>query len=485
MIIYQRQGNSVELQRAERRIRVYRIMEKEKIKPGSGSVKEVFMRNNRLIGSVKKDYGRLLSMLILAAVILTAFSITCYAVTIPEGVASGNYLKEAMKAYNVPAERVVTARTPDTIKTSLQTAGRSASSDKMYIVYAPAGTYRMPVRLTVPANVIFVAESNSVFYPTTSDKFSQFFLVEGSLFGGRYECQNMAYYGLRLQNVRFTGNNGHISYATVRKSIKAGIVASGASCKRGYFEYNTAAECGNSGISILAGAWLHLAKGNTCSHNNPSGINLNHSNVNYMSFNTIIGNTGHGISTETDGSGQGYCHIHKITKNVIKQNGVSGVYLDENCYVDQSFFGNTISENTLHGLGIDAGSYVVALSKNTFSKNKGSNLRVTGKGSYVKTKGGNLFTGAVSNNITVVNQAKMYMTGSKNIIENSSANGIYIDNSSLFKTTGTTTTIRNNAAWGIRVKGNSRLILKKATKFSGNGSGSIEKLEGGTVKYLK
>ncbi len=420
----------------------------------------------------KKLFARLLTAL-LAIVLIFSIPGTATAATTENLSAAGT-------KYGVSSNCIITAKTPDAIKNALQKAGGKATASRPYIVYAPSGSYAMKVKLTVPDNVIFVAETDSVF--TASSSITQFFTVRGSLYGGTYDGKSQAYYCLRLENQSFSGKNGYISNTVVRNSKRAGIVAVGSKCKNGFIQNNNVSGCGNSGISAVEGAWLNTVSGNTCSNNTLAGINLGHSNIDVISNNTLTGNTGHGISTDSDGKGQGYCHIHKIMGNTIRNNKVNGVYIDGKCYVDVVFSRNKISGNLNNGLVIDEYAYVKAIAKNTFSGQGASNLRVTGKNANAYLGNKNTLASAGSNNITVDKKGRVTISGTGNVIKDSLGNGVSVNGASTFRATGKNTKIQSNKSFGIRVDGKSTIKLKNVT-FSNNGSWAVKVYRGSKATY--
>ncbi len=391
-------------------------------------------------------------------------------------------LSAARSKYGVSAANTITAKTPAAIKAALQTAGSKATASKPYIVYAPSGNYSMSSKLTVPSNVIFVAEDDSVFTPKTASGFRQFFMVRGSLYGGSYDGKNMAYYCLRLENQSFSGKNGCISNTTVKNSKRAGIVAVGSKCRNGKVQNNTVTKCGNSGISAVEGAWINIVSGNTCKYNTLAGINLGHSNINVISNNILIGNTGHGISTDSDGSGQGYCHIHQICGNTIKSNGYNGVYMDSNCYVDTKFYNNKIYNNENNGLGIDDHAYVKGIIKNTFSGQASSGIRTYGAKSFAYMGSTNVITGSGTNNITIDQGGRVNLLGSGNVIKNSGGNGVSVKGGGIFYAPGKDNKIQNNEGFGIRVDGKSTINIRNIT-FSGNGGYAVKVFKGSRATY--
>lgn len=413
---------------------------------------------------------------ILAILILVTMSVH----PIRSYAASTVNLKNASAMFGVKAGNVIKAKDQGEIEYALKTAGDKASAKRMYIVYAPSGTYKMTKPLTIPANVVFVAEPDSKFSPVTADGFNRFFMVKGSLYGGSYDGKKMAYYCLRLENTTFYGMNGYITHTAVKNSKRAGIIAVGSKNRNGYILNNTVSGCGNSGISAIEGAWLSSISGNICKGNFLAGINLGHANADIINDNTLTGNTGHGISTNTDESGQGYCHIHKIMNNTIRKNGFNGVYMDENCYVDQTFSGNTITSNKTNGVGIDPGGYIKGISGNTISGNSGSGIRVYGNNSIAYIKGENTISGNGTNNITILDNALARITGSGNLIRKSKGNGVSLKKSAAFIVSRGSNKIYSNKGFGIRAEDKCSVIIKNVT-FSKNGGESVRSLSGCTV----
>ena len=391
-------------------------------------------------------------------------------------------LSAARSKYGVTAARTITAKTPAAIQTALQTAGAKATASSPYIVYAPSGNYTMSSKLTVPSNVIFVAEDDAFFTPKTASGFTQFFMVKGSLYGGSYDGKGMAYYCLRLDNQSFSGKNGCIEGTTVKNSKRAGIIALGTKCRYGKVLNNTVTGCGNSGISALEGAWINIVSGNTCKNNTLAGINLGHANINVISGNTIIGNTGHGISTNSDGSGQGYCHIHQINGNTIKNNGYNGVYMDSYCYVDKKFYNNKIYNNLNNGIGIDDHGYVRGITKNVISGQASSGIRAYGKGAIAYIGSSNTISGSGANNITIDSGGRVNMVGSGNVIKDSKGNGISLKAGSVLRATGKNNKIQSNEGFGIRVDGKSTISIQNIS-FSGNGSFAVKVFSGSKATY--
>lgn len=391
-------------------------------------------------------------------------------------------LSATRSKYGVSTANTITAKTPAAIQTALQTAGSKATAAKPYIVYAPSGNYTMPSKLTVPSNVIFVAEDDSVFTPKTASGFTQFFMVRGSLYGGSYDGKNMAYYCLRLENQAFSGKNGCISNTAVKNSKRAGIVAVGSKCRYGKIQNNTVTHCGNSGISAVEGAWINIVSGNTCKYNTLAGINLGHSNINIISGNTLIGNTGHGISTDSDGSGQGYCHVHQINNNTIRGNGYNGVYMDSNCFVDTKFYNNKIYSNENNGLGIDDHAYVRGITKNTISGQASSGIRTYGTKSIAYIGSSNVITGSGTNNITIDQSGRVNLVGSGNVIKSSKGNGVSVKGGGVFYATGKNNKIQSNEGFGIRVDGKSTISIKNIT-FSSNGGYAVKVFKGSKASY--
>lgn len=327
--------------------------------------------------------------------------------------ASQKNLKAAKLMYGVSSSHVIKAKTPGKIETALYNAGAKATAKKPYIVYAPAGTYRMSRKLYIPENVIFTAEKGSKFTPTTSNNFTQFFMVGGSLYGGTYDGLGKAYYCLRLDRVKFKDMNGYITNTYVKNSIRAGIVAVGSGSKNGIIMNNTVTGCGNSGISAVEGAWIHTVSGNKCRNNTEAGVNVGHSNIDIIANNILTGNTGHGISTDTDGSGQTYCHIQKIMNNTIKYNGKNGVFMDKNCKVTTFLKNNKIIDNYTNGISIYADGVIKGISGNTIKDNDGSGIRACGKGSAAYVGSNNKITG---NAITMLEGGKVIIKGKNNVL---------------------------------------------------------------------
>ena len=427
---------------------------------------------------MKSSRKKYLSSLLTVLLALTLLIMT----PVPAKAATVKNLTAARTKYGVTAANTITAKTPAAIETALAAAGSKATAAKPYAVYAPSGRYTMNRKLTVPSNVIFVAESDSYFTPKTSSGFTQFFMVKGSLYGGSYDGKGMAYYCLRLNNQSFSGKNGCISNTIVKNSKRAGIVAVGSKCRYGKVQNNTVTGCGNSGISAVEGAWINIVSGNTCKNNTLAGINLGHSNINVICNNTIIGNTGHGISTDSDGSGQGYCHVHQIYGNTIRSNGYNGVYMDSNCYVDTKFYNNRIYNNLNNGLGIDDNAYVRGITKNIISGQTASGIRVCGKGSIAYIGSSNTISGSGTNNITIDSGGRVNLVGAGNVIKDSKGNGISLKAGSTLRATGKNNKILSNEGFGIRVDGKSAISIQNIT-FSSNGSFAVKVFSGSKATY--
>ena len=378
---------------------------------------------------------------------------------------------------------VLNAKTPEQIESALKEAGNLATADNPYIVYVPKGTYKMTKKLTVPTNVTLVAEKQTVFEPTTETNFTQFFMVYGNVYGGTYSGKNMAYYCLRFADVKFEGKNGTIERTNVSNSKRAGIVAIGSNTRYAYVYNNNVTGCGNSGISAVSGAWMAVVSGNKCRNNKSSGINIGHANINTISNNVLTGNTGHGISTDIDGSGgHKYCHIHKIRNNTITDNGLNGVYIDKKCYVDVIFSKNVIKNNGLNGLSIDADAYVNVMTKNTITGNKASNINVTGAKAVANIGNSNTISEAKTNNISINSGGSVSIYGKNNTVSNSTNHGISVNNGASLSITGKSNAIKDNSKFGIRVAGNSTADIINTT-FSNNGGWAVKVEKGSSMKY--
>ena len=395
-------------------------------------------------------------------------------------VTTSTYLKNAQSKYSVTAARTITATTPDEIIEALKTAGSKATASAMYIVYVPKGSYVMPKKLEVPVNVVFVAEKTAVFTPGTSSNFTQFFIVHGSIYGGTYKGESKAYYCLRFANENL-GNkkNGHIEYAVVSGSQKAGIIAIGADTRFAYAVGNTVSNCGTTGISAVQGAWMATIKGNKITGCGEAGINIGHANVNNIINNTSSNNKGHGISTDIDGyNTHTYCHIHTVSGNTIANNGVNGVYIDKNCYVDKLFSRNTITGNGTAGLSIDSTGYVKAICKNTIKSNKRANLNVTGYKAAAYLGNSNVLYGAGTNNINIDAKGSVTLAGSSNQFNKASNCGISINGAGSFIVkSGKSNQIKYNKGFGIRVYGKSSCTLKGLV-FGSNGGFAVKVYKG-------
>lgn len=400
-------------------------------------------------------------------------------------IAKGANLIEAQKLFKVKDSSIIQATTPTAIKDSLAKAGSAATASSPWIVYAPTGNYAMSAKQTVPSNVIFVAENNSVFTPTTTNNFTQFFLVDGSLYGGTYECKNMAYYGLCFGKIAFSGStNGTIRNATVKNPKKYGVVANNASTKNAKVLYCKVSNSGASGVSAVMGSHMSLVSNCTVTSSKESGINLGHANIDVISYNTLQNNKGHGISTDIDGSGgHKYCYIQTIANNTITGNGVNGVFIDKNCRVTTSFANNNVSQNKQNGLSVEANGLVKGIAFNTFSGNKSSNLRTIGKGTKAYIGNKNIFKKAGTNNITVENRSTVQLSGSNNAITLAKGNGISLKNRGSFVVkSGKKNQIKSNKGFGIRIE--KKCTCKIANfVFGKNKTGAVKAYPGCKFTY--
>jgi len=402
---------------------------------------------------------------------------------IPEG---PNY-DAAKEEYGVTDEHALEATTVEELKTALSEAGSLATDEVLYIVHAPAGDYELTQILTVPSNVILVAEDAALFVSANEGK--SMINVSGVLYGGSYDGAGIATPGIRINPISFTGVNGTVEKASIKNVGNHGVYAAGPDCKSGRIIDCTITNCGRNGILVNQDASIDEIRGCIIRDNGfggpdtYSGISIVHSNVYYIIGCTITGNADKGISTSSGDSPeylQMGSNIDTITECNISDNLTNGVYMKPMCHVNH-FTNNTLSGNPdgiiccSSAYDFTGASYVRDVRNNTFSNNTNSQLHAYAPGASIAVGANNTFTGG-NNTIVARDSGLVKFVGDGNIIQNSKGAGVDA-NGGKVQIIGNGTIIRNNGTFGIYAKKGSVSITGPNTQIYGNKTNGISLYE--------
>lgn len=406
-------------------------------------------------------------------------------------------LATAQSKYKVSAARTIEVTSVAEIEPALrQASAKNPTLQSMWIVHVKEGTYNMTKKLDVPQFVVLVSEDKTHYVAAAN--ITQFFTVYGSLFGGDFNANNKADYGLRFANIDLStvgkGDqlNGWIERATVANAKKFGIVSIGSNTTYGYVYGNTVKNCGKSGIAAVEGSWLAVINRNTVSGCKESGISLSESNMNVIKNNDINNNGGHGISTDVDSKGyqdHKYCKINKLMGNSITNNKMNGVYVDKKCIV-KLFSRNKIHSSGNCALSIDANGVVgsekeeLYIAKNEFMNSTRSNLNVNGGTAILGNA--NLFQNSKVNGVNIESKGKVILVGRNNYFGAGNKNvGISLKGKSSFVVkNGRNNYVLNNGGFGIRVDGNSICTISNMI-FRDNGGFAVRVYKGSTFSFKK
>ena len=376
-------------------------------------------------------------------------------------------LESAKSKHNVTDDRVLKVSTVTQLRKALTQAAENATSDSRWIVYAKPGTYSVMVRITVPENVILVGTDETIFTPERS--MTQLVIMNGSIYGGTYDCAGLAKYGIRTADgVSYDGGansdtgNGWISCANIKNATMSGIVC----VNKTSDVYIYRCDCTNNGtygISIKKNGAISEIYGCTLTGNTLSGLYFTNATVGTIAECTISSNGESGIETGKNVT------ITKIKGNTIKSNGEDGVLLASSTDVT-SFNENTIARNEQFGLEVLDGSDVAAMSDNILSKNGTTNLYIAGSSARVVIKDGNSIIKAGTNNVTMNDGATLIVKGSNNSFNSAASIGLSLrGGSTLNMKSGSNNLVQNNGDYGIKLAGGSTATLLN-TDFGGNGT---------------
>ena len=372
------------------------------------------------------------------------------------------------------------------------------SAEYPLVVYAQAGTYTIDGNgLTIPENVIFVADENAVF--EAEGALHHMVRLRGSLYGGtfkQYEAKT-AIYGYQES---YSGLNGWVVNVTIagNKDGNAGIImydhTTGAVVK------NCKVDGAKNGIKASEGSEIVEISGNTVTNTGSgqsgSGIDIIHSRVGTISGNTISGSCGHGISTGTNAANETSCEIGSITNNKIKNNRAQGVYIEGNCRVTGSFTGNTITGNKGAGIAMRSNvhdsdgtysskhfdTYIRNVENNKIYSNNGSNISVIGKKAKLYFGSGNeVYSSKTSCGLAMSDGAKVYINGSNNKFYKNKTAGSIISSNANLTIKGANNAFTQNSGHGISINKAKLNINGQKAAFSKNAKHGLSITAGGVV----
>ncbi len=401
-------------------------------------------------------------------------------------------IKDASSVY--PAEPAIVYAGPGSYVITKKTGRLAGDLDHM--------SYTSGIH--VPENIVFVAEQDSVFTDESGKKDLPLVRIRGSIYGGTYDCDFKVNKGILIDDytdfssdVTVTGKqlNGNVEYTEVISPLVAGIDA--INSRNFIIEHNIVRDGTNratTGIGMMYDSYAKSISYNRISNMGAeaygSGISVTHSDAYAINNNIIRNVAGHGISTDTEqkGHGHAYCRINYIKNNTI--NGAKhGIWLEQGCQVTQSLYGNKISNCTQNGIAV-AGTKaytgsckysIYAMSKNTVSNIKRSNLSVTGAYGKVRMVSANLLDlSRQTNCVTLDKKAKLYITGTGNIIKRAKGNGIYVTNRSYLKISGKKTKITANKSFGVSISKYSKAYIANSN-LKGNTNGSVRVGKGSSL----
>ena len=443
--------------------------------------------------------------LIVTGLVLVMIITGSFAVLAADNHTTGTNFNAAKKAYGI--ENVIYVSDWDNdIMSALQLAGEEATASKPIIVYAGSGSYAIKRKdvyfnsgyvagLYVPKNVVFVAEKDTVITDASGSASKPLMIVAGSVYGGKYDCKFKVNNAIIFRNnttfstaKTSTGKqlNGNVEYTEVVSPCVVGIHAIG--CKNFIVEHNIIRDGtrrATTGIGMM-----YSSKASSISYNKisnigaqqyGSAISVTHSDAVNIVGNVIKNASGHGISTDSEqkGKAHAYSRITNVKNNTI--NGAKhGIWLEKGCQITGVMSGNKISNCRQNGVAVAGNKAytgsckwsINAMSNNTISRIKRSNLSVSGKYGKVRMVAGNTFdTSKQTNCVTLDKKGKLYITGKGNVIKNANGNGIYVSNGSYLKVTGKSTKITNNKSFAISLYNKSKAEVSNAN-LNGNRNGS-------------
>ena len=384
---------------------------------------------------------------------------------------AGAYLAEAQAKYGVADDRVLQVNDATELASQLKAAQRLASPDAKCIVYLPSGTYEVGETLSVPANVVLVGESDSVITPSAA--FDILVKINGSVYGGTFDCNHKNKTGLKFLETNYANDNGRIDKAIVTESDYYGIVAIHPNSKNSVVSGCKVTKCKASGISILDAAYIKLIENSDFSNNGTAGINLSHADVGTIRKCTINNNGDKAISTNSDPVNsykQPGCTIKSVTGCTIKGNKTNGVYIKPKCKL-LSFTNNTLINNKdgLSAVGVTeygtkGASVIKNVVGNTFKGNGNAQIRAAAKGAVVYVGKNNKILNGPAAGIAARNKGKVVVNGANNQIKKNKGAGLNASGASVITVSGKKNVIANNGRYAVYCIDKSKVTLNKVTR---------------------
>ena len=166
----------------------------------------------------------------------------------------------------------------------------------------------------------------------------EIFCVSGAVFGGIYDGNGMAQYGLHFEEgISFDdgdndkAGNGWILHAEIRGTKEHGVVAKKEGTQYCYVHQCNIHDCRGAGIAVLEGAWMAVVSQCHIHGCQGDGVLLVNSNLNILMNNILEENAGYGVRTDIKGTGKLFCKINEIMGNNIRSNECGKVILDPLC----------------------------------------------------------------------------------------------------------------------------------------------------------
>ena len=308
----------------------------------------------------------------------------------------GAYGTKAAKTFGVASEHVLTAKSATQITNKLEAAGAEATASDKYMVYVPAGSYKIS-GVTVPANVVLAAEKKSKI--TSSGSIGLY----GSMYGGSYTFSKSLRDGVRLGIVKFTKKNGIVqkvsitgtSYSAIDPMSAGGSLTGAKKCKGAKILNCTFKNCGRQGVTSWYGATIKLIKKCKFTTMGSAAVNLHYGNVKKVMNNKITGCKDHGISTNTESNGKYHCKIGTISGNTITKISTHGIYVEDGCSI-KKIEKNKISNCKNGGIDVNGSGAAAKVGASNSIKNCKNGIYL-GKGKITFTSSKMSFSGNKTN----------------------------------------------------------------------------------------